>query len=235
MSKKKQSLDKSLKTRNKYSRADVSGNDLRNFTASSPENATAFCCNMRGKWSLWNGGRNIEVKGGRTKMTEIRKRCTYFIEEDETKTRFWLPGERPTHKKPLPPPTLWSLSNVIFEHISRIISSSCNKNMMISRKNKPAVRIWGFGKCIHIRAFLYILIIYSNMVTRKSDFNIGLLENISHKKFLLYTIFFDTPCLLGNAIKVLIQSIPSLSRIIKMDYSEHYFCLNFYNLERNMS
>lgn len=168
-------------------------------------------------------------------MAEIRKQCTYFIEEDETKTRFWLPDERPTHKKPLPLPTLWSLPHVIFEHISRIISSSCHKSVQISGKNKPTVRIWGFGKCIHIRAFLYILIIYSNMVTRKSDFNIGLLENISHEKPTLYTIFFDTPCLLGNGSEKLIQRLRALSRTIKMDYSKHYFCLNLYNLERNMS
>jgi hypothetical protein len=168
-------------------------------------------------------------------MAEIRKRRTYFIEEDETKTRFWLPGERPTHKKPLPLPTLWSLPHVIFEHISRIISSSCHKSVLISRKNKPTVRIWGGEKSIHIRAFLYVLIIYSNMVTRKSDFNIGLLENNSLEKHTLYTIFFDTPCLLGNGLKVLVQRLCSLSRTIKMDYSEHYFCLNLYSLERNMS
>jgi hypothetical protein len=168
-------------------------------------------------------------------MTEFDKRRTYFIEGDGTKTRFWLPDWRPTHKKPLPLQALGSFCPLIFRHISRIISPNCNKSMLISRKNKSTVRIWGLGKCIHIRAFLYILIIYSNMVTRKSDFNIGLLENNSRAKSRLYTIFFDIPRLLGNGIKALIHSGLSLSRTIKMDYLEHYFCLNFYNLERNMS
>jgi hypothetical protein len=107
--------------------------------------------------------------------------------------------------------------------------------VQISRKNKTTVRIWGFGKRVLIRAFLYILIIYSSRVTRKSDFNIGLLENSSGEKPPLYTIFFDTPCLLQNGFKALTQRLRDLTRTIKMDYLEHHFCLNLYNLERNMS
>jgi hypothetical protein len=154
---------------------------------------------------------------------------------DATKTRFWPPNGRPRPEKSLPLWALWSFSHVIFKHISRIISSSCKKGVLVSGKNKSTVRIWGSEKSIHIRAFLYILIIYSNMVTRKSDFNIGQLENSSDGRLPLYTTFFDILCLLQNGLKALIQSYSSLTRTIKMDHLKHYYCLNFHQLKRNMS
>jgi hypothetical protein len=168
-------------------------------------------------------------------MTKFGRRSTCFIEKDGIKTHFLFPSRRPRREKSLLLQALWSFSHVIFRHISRIISSSCNKIVLISRKNKTTVRIWGFGKRVLIRAFLYILIIYSNMVTRKSDFNIDLLENSSGKKPHLYTIFFDTPCLLDGGLESLTQRLHNLARTIKPDYLKHRFCLNLSNLERNMS
>jgi hypothetical protein len=78
MSNGKQSLDKNLRTLNKYSRADVLGNDFRNFAADFRKNVTRlFCCNMRKNTGQVTKIQKLQRKNG---VMDIRKNMEFMDE-----------------------------------------------------------------------------------------------------------------------------------------------------------